>query len=82
MSSAKTLIRHRARSTARERRAEIEADVAPFRNLEPGARDRLLQAVVAAATTLRRDMPGRIVPEPPAPDFATLWERLRARHNA
>lgn len=81
MSSAQTLIRHRARMTPAQRAAEIEADVAPYRDLTPAERDRLLQAVVRAATQLRVDHPREIVPEPPAPDFAAVWERLRAQRH-
>lgn len=82
MSTAQTLLRHRARLTAAERRAEIEADVAPYRGMTPEEHDRLLQAVIRAATQLRIDHPKEIVPEPPAPDFAKVWERLHARRYA
>jgi len=81
MSTAQTLIRHRGRLSAAERGAEIEEDVAPYRDMTPDERDRLLQAVVRAATQLRVDHPRTIEPELPAPDFTAAWRRLHDQRH-
>lgn len=79
MDSAALLIRHRARSTPEARRAEIMADVEPFLGMTPEECDAVLQQVVRAAHQALLDSPRVLTPEPPAPDFQALWQRLRAR---
>lgn len=82
MTTAQLLHRHRARQSPAQRWAEIAEDVAPFVGMSPDEHDQILQAVVRAAHQLLIDHPRELRPEPPAPDFRAIWDRLRARRHA
>ena len=61
---------------------EEESQVDPTEGMTPEEHDAILQQVVRAAHQLLIDHPRQLRPEPPAPDFPAIWDRLRARRHA
>ena len=68
-------------------RDEVEEDVARIRGLSADEVDRRLAALVQSAWRVLEELPDEerrrlLARDPPAPDFATTWQRLVERKRA